>query len=184
METRPMHAKPRRGIATVADIKARCVVDAATGCWHWQAAKSPAGLPMLHAFDHALGEKRVMCGPLAVWNIAHGESPAPWLVFRSCEVKDCMNPVHMTRALTRGEIGLHARRSGSQKGTHLEVRRRNGLRGLAKLGIKPLDEALVIAILREPATLNNCQVAALHGVKHQTVSRIRRRERHRQMEAV
>lgn len=101
--------KPRRGFATIEDLKRRSVVDPVTHCWHWQGAKAVTdGIPRIHAFDHQRGEKRTMSGPRAVWNIAHNESPRA-LVYRGCQTTDCVNPAHHRQAWTAAEIGQHIR---------------------------------------------------------------------------
>lgn len=166
-----------RGVNTVADLRARSVVDA-SGCWRWQHAMGPDGVPRIHTFCHRRGEKTVLSGPQAVWNIAHSESPAPFLVFRACGCTACVNPVHMRQARTYAEIGLHQRRSGIRVGTCVEQRRANGLKGLAAAGIVVTAPEIVAAIQQAPDDITGRELSRLHGVSEQTVSRIRRRQRH------
>ena len=171
-------ARPRRGIATIADVKARCIVDPLTGCWHWQGARSCAkggkpALPTMHTFDPRRGEKRVMSGPLAVWCIAHGEAPNAPLVYRGCGCDDCLNPVHLRLARSHAEIGLHQRRSGSRKGKNTEQRRANMAKGRQTRGIVETPAEVVLAIRAAPETVTGRALARLHGVSESTVSKIR-----------
>jgi hypothetical protein len=170
-----------RGIATIPDVRARSILDPLTGCWHWQGAKAWDGVPRIHAFDHARGEKRVMCGPQAVWNIAHGESPAPKLAFRACTCTDCVNPVHLRLARDKAEIGLHIRRRGNRKGKALEARRANARLAQIAAGHTPTPPEVVMAVRSAPAVVTNRELAALHGITDKVVSRIRRGESHRHL---
>lgn len=169
-----------RGVLTVDDLRARSQVDPVTGCWHWQGAKS-ACTPRIHTFDYAAGDKRVMSGPAAVWNIAHGDSPGRYIVFRRCLCHDCVNPVHMGRARDRAEIGLHIARSGKRQGTAVEARRANIAKAHEARGIVPTPADVVLAIRSEGDDPTNLALAAKYGLRHTTISRIRRGDSHRHL---
>ena len=168
-----------RGIRTVGDILARCRTNTVTGCWHWLGAMSTDGIPRIHTFDHERGDKRTMSGPKAAWNIAHNAAPRPgWLVFRSCQVRDCMNPVHLSQARDKAEIGQHIRRAGTRIGTALVSRRANIAKAMAANGVTPTSAAIVSAIRLAPPEITGLQLAAIHGIASQTVSLIRRYRSH------
>lgn len=170
-----------RGITTIAALKSRCIVDHATHCWLWQGACSD-GHPRVHAFDHARGEKRVMPGTRAAWNVAFGEDPPAWaLVYRGCQRQLCLNPAHLRLARDRADIGQHIRRAGTRKGTHLEARRANQRKACAAQGMKLVSPDVVEAIRLAPPEVTGRALVELHGVNRTTVSRIRRGEGYRDM---
>ena len=170
-------------VNSIAVLKERCAVDPVTHCWNWLGGNAtPHGndMPVLWAFDHARGEKRTMTGPLAVWNIAHGEAPHPGqLVFRCCGNGLCLNPAHLRRANSRAEIGLHQRRSGSRKGTAVAARTENLRRAWAVRGIVPTEQATVSAVRAAGPEITGRALAQLHGISEKTVSRIRRGQSHK-----
>lgn len=170
----------KRGIATIADLRARSAQDPATHCWHWQGASTHDGTPRIWTFDHDRGDKRCMSGPKAVWNIAHGCAPRPgWLVFRRCTTRDCVNPAHHSQAPDKAAIGQHIARRGSRKGTHIEARRANAAKAQAARGIVPTPAEVVRAIRTMTGT--NVAIAEATGVRHQVVSQIRRGESRREV---
>ena len=168
------------GLATVADVRARCVINPTTHCWEWQGARQyrtavSKGMPVMHAFDHARGEKRTMSGPLAVWNIAHGRSPLPgYKVFRACCCTTCVNPAHLREAKDDAEIGLHQRRSGLLRGRTSDARRANVLKAQAAAGIVYVTDEAVAAIRSAPPDVTGVVLAQRLGISEQSVSRIRR----------
>lgn len=165
---------------TVQALRARCTIDPATHCWLWQGAVDPKGSPRFHTLDYARCEKRVLSGPLAAWNIAYGEAPRPgWLVYRCCGGGRCLNPAHLRQVRNRAEMGEAIRLSGRLKGQHLEARRASAAAGWKAQGIVPTPPELVRLIRATPSSTTHTEVGALHGVKHQTVSRIRRGLSHR-----
>jgi hypothetical protein len=167
-------------ITTTADLEARSLRDAATHCWHWQGAKATDGTPRIWTFDHERGEKRCMSGPKAVWNIAHQAAPrAGWLVFRRCVTSDCVNPSHMAQASNKAEIGVHIARRGSRKGKFAEQARANARKASAAAGIVYTPPEIVRAIRAAGPEQTSLALAAIHGLAHQTVSRIRRGDSHR-----
>ena len=169
----------KRGIRTVADLRARCVVNHNTGCWIWQGGRTK-GAPRLWTFDHARGEKRVMTGPMGAWNIAHQAAPRKgWLVFRRCQVTLCMCPVHLGMAKNRQDIGSHIRLSGVQKGTFLEHRRANLVKAWESRDMKSTPREIVLACRDAGPEVSTTSLAKLHGIGVATVSRIRRNESHR-----
>jgi hypothetical protein len=169
-----------RGVLTVAHLRARCCVDSLSGCWLWQYGCSSDGVPRIHTLDYERGDKRVMSGPKAAWNIAHGAAPRRGaLVFRRCQQARCLNPVHLALAESKAAIGLHIRRAGTRKGTAVESRRRNAQRGRAQRGIVSTPNAAVMAITLAPPEMPSGVLAERFGLKASVVSRIRRFETRR-----
>lgn len=168
----------KRGITTVEALKARCTVDPATHCWLWQGAMS-GGQPKFHAFCHDRGCKRTMTGSRGAWNIAFGESPPAWaMVFRACQRQLCVNPAHLRLARDHADIGLHIRLAGTRVGTATESRRENARKGREKRGIRDTPAAIVRAIRAAPPTVTGLELAAMHRLSSQTVSKIRRGQTH------
>lgn len=172
-----------RGVLTVDDLKARCVVDPVSHCWLWQGATSDLGRqPRIWTFDHERVEKRAMSGPLAAWNIAFGEAPRPGhLVFRCCQRNLCLNPAHLRQAASKKEIGLHIQRAKTRVGTHVEQRRENVRAAWRATGCKLIDAAIVREIRQASASTTNRKLAALHNVSEGVVSNIRRGKSYREV---
>ena len=167
-------------LLTIADVRARCIVDHDTGCWAWQGALSSDGTPRMHTLDYERKEKRTMCGPKAMWNIAYGEAPRTgWLVFRRCLNRMCLCPVHLGQARNPAELGRHIALNGKRKGNSIEARRANLLLAMAGSGIKPTSPEIVRACRAAGPEVTGLSLAATHGIAQQTVSRIRRGESHR-----
>lgn len=163
-----------RGLLTVASIRARCEVDAVTGCWHWQGAKSCDGVPRIWTFDHERGEKRCMCGPKAVWNIAHGRAPLPgYLVYRECVTTDCLKPSHLRASPSLAAIGANVAASGKRKGTSLEQRLANVRLAWAAAGNPKTPEHVIAAILAADPKRTHLDVGRELGIAQQTVGKYR-----------
>ena len=169
----------KRGIHTVADLRARYIVNHNTGCWIWQGAKVK-GAPRLWGFDHTQGKLRVMTGPMAVWNLAHKEAPRKGnKVFRRCMVTLCLCPVHMGQARNPQEIGTHIRLNGARKGTAVEQRRANLAKAHVTIALTATPREIVIALRSAGPEVTTAALAKLHGIGTTTVSRIRRMQSHR-----
>lgn len=174
-------------IGTVEALRARCRVDPQPGgCWHYLGASGSDGVPRVHTFDHARGEKRTMSGPKAAWNIAHGAAPLPgWLVMRRCGTRDCLNPVHLREVANRKAMGEHIRLAGFRVGNSVKQRRANIRLAMLASGVVPTPEHIVLAIRSAPASMKPAELARIHGLKRTTVSHIRtgRSHKHIQLEA-
>lgn len=161
-------------ILTVEDLRRNSVIDPQpNGCWHWQRAKGPYGIPVIHTIDYERVTKRAMTGPRAVWNIAHGKAPEG-LAFRRCGCADCVNPVHIACAPSQAEIGLHQRRAGSRKGKHLEAVTANLAKARASQGRIDTPEHLVREIRRAPDTETSLSISQRLGLGYTAVCKIRR----------
>lgn len=169
-------------IGTLEALRCRCDVDRDTRCWNWLGATSSDGRPRVYGFDHARGEKRSMTGSLAVWNLAFGRAPLPgWLVLRGCGGALCLNPVHLREIRNRAEMGDYIRRAGFRKGTAVAARRANQRIASLASGKVPTAPEIVRAIRAAPASVTAVELARTHGIAHQTASRIRRGDSHREV---
>lgn len=180
-----MLRKWKVGIATVADVRARCSINPVSGCWNWLGGTRKGAdhatyrQPAMWAFCHDHGEKRTMTGPRAMWNIAHGKAPLPgYVVFRACGNAMCLNPVHLREAKNMAEVGLHTRRSGRLVGTQIEARRANVLKAQDAAGVVRTPDEVVEAIKAAGRSVTGRALAAQYGVSENTVSRIRLGRRH------
>ena len=167
-------------LLTIADVRAKCIVNHDTGCWMWQGASAADGTPVLHTIDYERKEKRTMSGPKAMWNIAFGEAPRiGWLVHRRCVNVKCLCPVHLGQVRNRAELGRHIALSGKRKGNSIEARRANLVLALAGSGIKPTSPEIVRACRAAGPEVTGASLAALYGIAQQVVSRIRSGRSHR-----
>lgn len=167
-------------IGTVDALRERCTVNHGTGCWTWTGATSSDGVPRLHTFDHDRGEKRTMSGPKAAWNIAHQRAPLPgWIIARRCGNRLCLCPVHLGEFRDKAALGEHIRRAGWRVGTHVEKRRESQRKACVASGKPPTPEHIVRAIRQADPSMTSVALAVMHGIAHQTASRIRRGDSHK-----
>jgi hypothetical protein len=161
-----------RGITTVDDLRERSIVDPATHCWQWQGA-THKGHAAMWAFDHARGEKRTLRGPLAVWNLAHGEAPPPgWIIFVGCGNPLCVNPAHQRRAKDRKEYGAHVRRAGWLRGIAVDKKVAALKKARAARGVVDTPAA-VVELVRSMPDLPGAEVARRLGIDKSRVYDIR-----------
>jgi hypothetical protein len=112
------HGADIGGIRTLDDLRARCVIDEETGCWHWRLAISQ-GSPRVHVKHPALpgDNKSTMRGRRAALLLATGRDlPKGQFAYARlcCAASDCVNPKH-ARAGTRAEHGEWLRKTGKVK---------------------------------------------------------------------
>lgn len=166
-----------RGMSTIDDLRRRSERRPGDLCWHWLGAVGSDKVPRIWTFDHDAGDKKVLPGPRAVWNIAHGEGPGKRLAYRSCFCTECVNPAHIRLAYTRAEIGQQISRSGVRKGKDVEARMGNLAKAWEALNLKVTPPEVVAALRAESGTLD--QLAERHGINRSTISKIRRLESHK-----
>lgn len=170
--------KPARGILRIADLYARSERRPESNCWHWIGAVSSDGVsPRIWTLDHDRVEKRVMSGPRAVWNIAHGRGPGERLAYMHCCNSRCVNPQHVRTAADKAEIGARLAEHGKRKGTNMEQRVANASKGWAARGITVTSPEIVRAVRAAVGT--NVAVGLRLGIAHQVVSSIRKGKSHR-----
>jgi hypothetical protein len=161
-----------RGIRTVQDLLARSRRDPFTHCWHWLRAMSH-GKPAIHTYDHEFGDKRVMSGPRAVWNIAHGESPGARVIWRRCGHRDCVNPAHMQAMPDHASMFAAMTRQGRYKGARSDAQKEITLRMRMKLAQNITPMHVADEIRGMPKTVTGRAIAQQFGLSETTVSRIR-----------
>lgn len=174
-------AAPRRkrhdGVRTLADIKARCVIDADTGCWHWRSAMSRSltrkvsPSPRVWLPD-GLGDGRpaIATAAKAAWMLAGRELPGGHVVWRSvCARSDCVNPEHGA-AGTRQAMHRAIADSGRLRGNpaRAAINARNRMAMVTPLAVVRQAEAMIDAgrLLKD--------VRAELGLSESTVTLIRR----------
>lgn len=163
---------PRRGVLRIADLYARSERRPGSGCWWWLGAMASDKLsPRIWTVCHDRGEKRVLTGMRAVWNIKHGAGLGDRLAYMRCCNSSCVNPDHVGSAASKAEIGAHIAAHGKRKGTHVEARRASQKLAMAARGIVPTPPEVVRAIRASEGS--NVVVARQFGVSHQIVSAIR-----------
>jgi hypothetical protein len=160
---------------TVDALRARCIVDPVTRCWHWQGAKDKSdGTPRLYTFDHARQEKRTINGPAGAFNIVFGRAPLPgWVVYRCCGSLDCLAPTHLREMRTLADVGRHIAASGRRKGPATPGQLATAAKGRAAQGREDTPAEIVRRVRSAPATMTGRQLAKELGVSAGVVSRIR-----------
>lgn len=159
---------------TIEDVKANCIVNAATHCWEWKGSNKGTRKtePLIYSVDYERVCKRMQTGMRAVFQIAHERAPLPgYIVMRSCLNKLCLNPAHLSEKKDRVALGAHMRIAGHQKGTHIDARRENAVKGRAAQGIVDADPQTVIQIYLDSGTLN--VLSKKYGKTTSAIQRIR-----------
>jgi hypothetical protein len=82
-------------IASMADLKERCIVSAITGCWRWQGSMHN-GTPAVWTFDRSKDCCCVVSGPRAAALMGGLDLFAGWRAWMTCTRRDCVNPLHAT----------------------------------------------------------------------------------------
>lgn len=96
-------AERREPPLTVGGLRERCDVQRESGCWLWKGAVTH-GHPRVYTHCHERGERRVMLGKTAAWNIAHGRAPQQGhKVVQACCQPLCLNPAHLKERRKRAE---------------------------------------------------------------------------------
>mgnify|MGYP000031032974 CR=1 FL=1 len=161
---------------TIADLRRHSTVDEATGCWHYKPPRSgTVGKELrIYTIDYDRNEKRVISGPKSVWYIAHQQPLRGHKAMHSCQSHDCVNPVHVRRALNFAEIGLHVARSGKRRNvarTPAQLAHCAEMRRLTGRTDTPPD--VVRRIRSAPKEVTGRALAAETGLSPQSISRIR-----------
>lgn len=111
------HGTNLGGIRTLDDLKARCVIDDITECWHWTLAMWK-NAPRVHLLTPDTGRKITARGRRAALYLARGEDmPRGHVAFArlGCTSADCCNPEHC-RSGTKKAWGKYLKQSGRVKG--------------------------------------------------------------------
>ncbi|WP_423454297.1 hypothetical protein [Ottowia sp. VDI28] len=160
----------RLNVNRVADLRANSIVDPVTGCWHWQGGMHKQR-PRIYTVDHDKGEKKMLNGSSAVWNIALSRGTGGRIPYMRCWCADCVAPDHLRSASDRAELGRVMAQSGKFKG-----RTGNRLKSLAMAhaarGIAPTPDAVVVEVFRAEGSIPD--IARAFDLAADVVARIRR----------
>ena len=176
-------APVRRGIGSVADLRARSVIDPNTRCWIYQGSLVK-GKPRIWTLNLDTLEKGVLSGPRAVWYIAHGTRLGERVAYMSCMNGACVCPVHV-RAGARGDVNTIMARGGVYRRSEAAkvANRRNAARARAARGVVDTPEHLVMAVRAAAGTTTQAALARQLGLARSVVSRIVRGVNHRHIGA-
>jgi hypothetical protein len=174
---------PRRGVATVHDLRARSIVDPATHCWAWQGAQIK-GSPRIWALDIDKLDKTVLSGPRAVWYIANGTALGSKVAYMACWNKGCVCPVHV-RAASRAEVNRQAGKAGTftRTGPALAATVANLAKARAARGAIDTPPHLVLAVRAVAGTTTQQEISRRLGLTKTVVSRIVRGQSFRHLVA-
>lgn len=108
------------GLRNLESLRERCVISE-DGCWHLRLADGrplPTGLRQavwVHGFGACTSTR-------ASWFFKTGKWPAPgWIVFRTCESYDCVNPKHL-KAGAKSEQGRLISDRGHERGKLVRIK--------------------------------------------------------------
>lgn len=151
-------------------IKAACIIDEDTGCWHWTGCLSNGKWPRVYAPNHSKpgSPMEVQTGRRAVWHIVTGKAiPKDHRVHGRCTDPQCLNPEHM-RCGPASEWGKHLQRTGIYKGKATRV--------LANRAIGRARSVLTPELIAEITASHETgeALAARLGLSRQIVSKARR----------
>lgn len=112
------------GVRTADDLKARCFVDADTGCWHWRMGRTSQGRPSL--WLPAIARRSTL--GVAACLLRTGLAPKPGTAWHSiCGNIDCANPWHRTEGTRSTQmLALGMKRTPLQIARGTAARRRVG----------------------------------------------------------
>jgi hypothetical protein len=174
---------PRRGVATIADLRARSIVDPITHCWIWQAAKIK-GSPRIWTLHLDDMEKRVLSGPRATWYIAHGTNLGSRVAYMACWNPACVCPVHVRACNSHSELNRLAGKGGvfKRSGAAFAANVANAAKARAAAGHRDTPPEVVQAVRQAagPGTTQRAIARSLN-LSNTVVSRILRGETHRHL---
>jgi hypothetical protein len=158
--------KKGSGITSVAKLKARCVIDRETGCWHYTGHVRDEKAAQLWIFNPIKQAFEVMGGAKAAAFLSGKTIPPRGRAWMKCRVADCVCPDHVMTG-TMAEWGAFYREGGYWKGNPLRIAAVTAAgRARAKLD---MEKARAI---RESTALG-VEEARRHGVHPEQVSRVR-----------
>lgn len=177
-----MQDKPRRGVATIDDLRARSIIAPATRCWLWQGA-TIGGAARIWTLHLDRMDKGVLSGPRAVWYIAHGTPLHSRIAYMACWTKGCVCPVHVRAAENKtvlnrvaAQAGVFIKSPAARKSNEANLLKARQARGVADT---PPETVLAIRAAAGKALQKN--IAAEFGLTKTMVSRIIRGETYRHL---
>ena len=177
------HTTPlRRGVATIADLYARSIVDAASGCWIWQGARTH-GSARIWTLNLDDLEKMVLSGPRAVWYITHGTALGERVAYMSCWHKGCVCPAHVRSAPSRGQANSEAARAGVYRRSPAarQANAVNARKARQARGVVDTPPEVVLAVRAAAGTGTQEQIGRRLGLTKTVASRILRGETFRHL---
>lgn len=173
---------PRRGVATIDDLRARSIVDPNTRCWNWQGAQIK-GSPRIWTLHLDDVEKRVLSGPRAVWYIAHGTTLGQRVAYMVCWNKSCVCPVHVRACASQSEMNRIGARAGIFKRSEAArvANLANAAKGRAAAGIRDTPAEVVMAVHAAIGSTTQVEIARRMGLSKTVVSRIARGQNFRHL---
>lgn len=155
------------GIRSLDDVRARCSVDDASGCWTWPGSVAH-GKKHLTPVAWYPAERRLVTVARIVWQLS-GDDPTTPFVWRTCTNDRCCSRVHLAGG-TRAEWGAFVRETRRWQGNP-EVSARNRQSRIDH-GMAKLTPAMAALIHHSP--LRNRDLAPLLGVSQKSISSVRR----------
>lgn len=163
-------------VRDIEGIRARSVIDADSGCWHFRTAN---GRPMPRGRRHVVWVFGRGCISLlrAVWEFKTGRQMGQGqCAFRVCQSYDCANPAHV-RWGTRADLGRAVSKRGVLKNDPERARRAR----LASAKQSKLTPELRLWAIESGQS--SYRVAVALGVATETICKVRKRWRDRDLGA-
>lgn len=131
-------------------------------CWEWIACKDKNGYGKFAARGD--GRKMVMPAHRYIYLLIHGMGKKHLIICHTCDNPSCVNPAHLF-------AGTHKDNSDDKiaKGRYVHAPQGGALNGNARLTVEQVAEIRTLIAEKK----NNKQIAAIYGVTHQLISRIR-----------
>jgi hypothetical protein len=170
-------------VATIADLRARSIVDPATHCWIWQGAKIN-GSPRIWTLHIDDVEKRVLSGPRATWYIAHGTPLGTRVAYMGCWNPSCVCPAHVRFCASQSELNRLGARGGIFKRSEASklANVANAAKARAAAGHRDTPPEVVQAVRAAAGPdITQRAIARSLGLSFTVVSRILRGETHRRL---
>lgn len=158
-------ARLANSILSLDDLKSRCFVDSATGCWIWRMSSSD-GAARAWFVDPETGVGRVWTATRLAIRLATGSDPAGVVYRYQCRDQSCINPAHL-RVGTRAEAGAYRASIDLNKGNPAIILA-NTKTGRAQSKLT-LEQVRMIRASDEPGTTLGPKL----GVTQSTISAIR-----------
>lgn len=115
-------------LASVDDMRQRCVIDKKTGCWHLRSAN---GKPWrkgqrVNVWMHTTG--KTTPARRAMWAFSTGaEPPADRIVYLACASHDCVRPEHLRCGTKADECAANAARGAFRVPSKVQAARATGI---------------------------------------------------------
>lgn len=164
------HGTRLHSVASVEDLRQRCVIDAAGGCWHFRTSSGRAPTPGKPQKLWLYGGT-ITTPTRAMWAFHTGaEVPSKKVVYRTCFSLDCINPAHLKCGLRRHAARLQCSRHERTPAQQAALRATSDRRTV-------VTRELLTWVLE--STQTGAEAAHALGISQSRVNILRRRERDR-----